>query len=724
MAASPQVHQRAERCVDAIIEAVGKDIRIGLPLGLGKAVHIINALYDRACKDTSINLHILTALSLEAPSGGASLERRFLQPFVERLYGDVPQLNYTRDLKRGKMPDNIKLSEFFFKAGSRLHSPNQQQNYICTNYTHAVRDLLALGVNVVAQMVAPHPEGEPTLSLSCNPDLSLDLIPALHERQAAGEAVAVVGEVNRYLPFMPLDAEVPADSFDILLDNEQLDYPLFSAPPMAIEPQDHLIGLYASALIRDGGTLQVGIGSLGSALVYSVRLRHQNNEIYRRIREALKVSERFPVASRIGGDQPFETGLYGCSEMMVDGFLHLYEAGILKREVFADEALQRLLNDGHLSSRPSLAMLDRLHEEGLIESPMRARDLEWLQEQGVVWPEVVFKGGQWLIGGASINPDLGDDEGRQLIETHALREKLAGGVVMHGGFYLGPEAFYELLRKLTPEERSHFCMTSVNFINHLYDHRFGRQSLKAAQRVHARFVNSAMMYTLSGAAVSDGLSDGRVISGVGGQYNFVAMAHELPGAHSILTLRATREQGGKVQSNILFNYAHCTIPRHLRDIVITEYGIADLRGQPDETVYKELIKIADSRFQDGLLKQAQQAGKIARGWKIPAAYRNNTPELVEDLVSRYRERHGVFEPFPFGCDFTEEELHLGRALKTLKAATASRSGKLKTLWRAWREEEPNEALQPYLKRMGLDSAEGWREKLDRQLLIHALRSMA
>jgi acyl-CoA hydrolase len=32
---------------------------------------------------------------------------------------------------------------------------------------------------------------------------------------------------------------------------------------------------------------------------------------------------------------------------------------------------------------------------------------------------------------------------------------------------------------------------------------------------------------LSGAVVSDGLDDGRVVSGVGGQYNFIAMAHQL-----------------------------------------------------------------------------------------------------------------------------------------------------------------------------------------------------
>ena len=83
------------------------------------------------------------------------------------------------------------------------------------------------------------------------------------------------------------------------------------------------------------------------------------------------------------------------------------------------------------------------------------------------------------------------------------------------------------------------------------------------------------------AAITDSLlilEDGRVVSGVGGQYNFVAQGHALHDARSILILRSWRESGGEVSSNIVWEYGHCTIPRHLRDIVITEYGIADLRG--------------------------------------------------------------------------------------------------------------------------------------------------
>src|SRR5690606_18045823 len=146
------------------------------------------------------------------------------------------------------------------------------------------------------------------------------------------------------------------------------------------------------------------------------------------------------------------------------------------------------------------------------------------------------------------------------------------------------------------------------------------------QRRDARFINSAFSITLLGAAVADQLDDGRVLSGVGGQYNFVAQAHELAGARSILMVRAWRERGGEAQSNVVFSYPHNTIPRHLRDIVVTEYGVADLRGRSDEEVVMATLNITDSRFQAQLLEQAQEAGKLRRDYQIPEPHRHNTPD--------------------------------------------------------------------------------------------------
>ena len=77
-------------------------------------------------------------------------------------------------------------------------------------------------------------------------------------------------------------------------------------------------------------------------------------------------------------------------------------------------------------------------------------------------------------------------------------------------------------------------MTSISYRQRTL---WRRGNAKRRARVKARFINNAMMATLLGAVVSDGLEDGRVVSGVGGQYNFVAQAFALEGARSIIVLR-------------------------------------------------------------------------------------------------------------------------------------------------------------------------------------------
>lgn len=190
------------------------------------------------------------------------------------------------------------------------------------------------------------------------------------------------------------------------------------------------------------------------------------------------------------------------------------------------------------------------------------------------------------------------------------------------------------------EERKQFCMTSVMFVNQLY----GQQELAMMQRTHARFINTTMMVTLTGAACSDGLEDGQMVSGVGGQYNFVAMAHELPLARSILTLRSTRTKNGKVTSNIVDSYGNLTIPRHLRDVVITEYGIADLRGKPDKEVIAALLKIADSRFQNELMEKVKEPESFPRITGFRMHFRTTfRSKLNQEWLNL--QKKDIFQPF-------------------------------------------------------------------------------
>jgi acyl-CoA hydrolase len=572
--AAPTTFDDAARLADAIIERTGKTIVLALPLGLGKANHIANALYARAAADRSIRLTIFTALTLEAPHARSELERRFLGPLTQRLFAGYPALDYATAIHAGKVPPNIEINEFFFEAGQWLGSPYAQQHYISANYTHALRYVLDRGVNVVGQLVAQRAaEASHPYSLSCNPDLTLDLLKLRRER---GVDFIFAGQVNSELPFMPGDAAIRPEELDFLLQSPLTDFPLFAPPREPVSLADYAAGLHAASLVPDGGTLQIGIGSLGDAVAQALVLRQHNNAAFCDLITRLGHD---PVRDSALHTEPFQIGLYGCSEMFVEGLLDLYRAGILKREV--------------------------------------------------------------------------------------------DGVVLHAGFFVASRAFYRTLREMPREAVTKFGMTAISYVNELYRD----EETKRGARVKARFLNDAMMATLLGDVISDGLEDGRIVSGVGGQYNFIAQGFALEDARSAILLRATRTAKGRPESNIRWRYGHTTIPRHLRDIIVTEYGVADIRGKTDRDVIAAMLAITDARFQNGLLRQAMDAGKIERAFALPKNAPDNTPETIERVLRPAAEA-GLLPAFPFGTDFTEVEQRLIPALEQLKSASPGQLARL------------------------------------------------
>lgn len=710
-----------DACIDAILARVGKRLVVGTPLGIGKPNHLINALYRRARADQSIRLTLMTALSLNRPAGTSDLERRFLGPFAERVFGDYPDLDYLTDLQAGRLPANVEISEFYFKSGNLLHNAHAQQHYVSSNYTHVVRDMLAAGVNVILQMVAKREqEGRTYYSLSGNPDLTLDILPPLRVAEKAGRKIAVAGLVNNHLPYMAGDAEVPPEFFDVMVDNPAFAHHLFAVPNMAIDPVEHMIGLYASTLVRDGGTLQVGIGSLGDAFVYSSQLRHAGNTRYRQAIETLGIAAKFgTVIEKLGGLDAYKTGLYAGSEMFSDGLLHLYGSGILKRRVYDHDTVQELLNAGKISESIGPETLTALLATGAIHVTLTAADVAFLKRFGILRPDVRYDSGFLILpDGARLTPDLGVRDTFQHITHAALGARLTGGVLLHGAFFLGSNWFYEALRALPEPERRLFAMTAVSKVNEI----FSDVELEQSQHRHARFLNICMKMTLLGAAASDTLAGGQVVSGVGGQYNFVSMAHALKEGRSVLMLKSTRTEHGKPVSNLVWDYAQCTIPRHLRDIVITEYGIADLRGKQDWEVIAALLNICDSCFQDALLAEAKRHGKLMADYRIPDAFRQNTPHKLHADLRRFQQA-GLFPPFPFGHEFTEDELVLGRALTGLKARSSSLTGKLGIALDLLKPQN-RQQVAPYLKRMGLEKPAKLRERFNAKLVAGALRRVS
>ncbi len=641
----PHIHNDAEACVEALLSQVGREIVLAMPIAIGKPNHFINALYRRAVQDKSISLKIFTGLSFVRPTPKNDLERRFAGPLLERLFGRYPYLDYAEALKHGTLPPNVEVREFFMQAGAFMNAPSAQQGYSSVNYTHLARLVLDVGVNVFAQLVAKRGEGtSASYSLGSNADATLDVLPLLHLRRRNGARTAFVGQVNAAMPFMVGDAELPPSEFDHVLEGPAFEFPLFAPPKEAVSLQDYAAAIHTAALIKDGGAIQLGIGAFSDALTHALVLRQTRNETFRHLAQALGAGRLHP---RLPAElAPFEKGLYGVTELFVEGYLHLHRYGILKRRAFDDVETQRRADAGELSP-----------------------------------------------------------------------EEYKQGALIHAGFLVGCNSFYEALRSLTEDERRAFRMTRISFTNQLY----GNEELKRAQRIHARFINSAMMATLLGAAVSDQLEDGRVVSGVGGQYNFVAQALELEDGLSILQLQASRLDNGHPQSNIRWNYGHTTIPRHLRDITVTEYGAADLRGLSDRDTIAAMLNIADSRFQEGLLARAKAPGKIESAYEIPGAFRNNTPEWIKKTLSPARS-DGTLPAYPFGTDLTAEEIALVPAMTLLKNAQSSVLELARIAARGAPWSSPTAQERALLRRLALDPPKSAKERFTAALVLGALRS--
>ncbi|MEK2690204.1 acetyl-CoA hydrolase/transferase C-terminal domain-containing protein [Bdellovibrio sp. GT3] len=615
-------HQAAE---EYIVSSFGNELRFAIPLGLGKPNQLVNAVYERVKRDSSLSLTLFTALSLDIPQPKTDLEKRFTGDFFSRHFGDdYPRLGYLKDLKDKKVPSNIQIHEFYFQAGSMLANSVAQQNYISLNYTHVAQSILDMKLDGVMQLIAKSSDGR--YSLSCNPDLTLDVVELYKNKN---RPFKVIGVVHPDLPFLGGDAEVGAEFFDVIVDSNEVRHQLFATPKNSIDETEHLIGLHASRLIKDDGTLQIGIGSLSDSLTAATLVRHRDNAVYKKILKSLDMSFiKLPEAELY--DDSFQTGIYGTSEMIMDGFMHLRTAGILKREIH----------------------------------------------------------------------DHDENERRYL----------------HGAFFLGSKSFYEWLRGLSADDFKGLSMTRVSKVNDLYD---PHEMALRRQRKNARFFNSCMQVGLLGGAASETLQNGNVVSGVGGQFNFVAMSHELPDSYSVLMMKSTREKAGKRESNIVWSPEQLTIPRHLRDVVITEYGIAFLKGQSDSECIKRLLMITDSQFQDELLETARKNGKVDPQWNIPEMARANTPHKIREFLKEQAPEF-VFKKFPFGSDFTAAEEKLQAALLNLKDKT--RLQLIKTLALGFFAQKS--AYINELERMKLLSPQSFSEFIYQRILVGSLKELA
>jgi hypothetical protein len=135
-------------------------------------------------------------------------------------------------------------------------------------------------------------------------------------------------------------------------------------------------------------------------------------------------------------------------------------------------------------------------------------------------------------------------------------------------------------------------------------------------------------------------------------------------------------------------------------------------------VIAAMLQVADSRFQDELVRQAKDAGKLPNNFEIPAAHRENFPERIAGALKPAREA-GLLPSFPFGSDFTEAEQQLIPALQLLQAAQRAPQRLPGLLWQGLTR-IPDAAANECLARLGLDKPVTLSERAYRALVSAAL----
>ena len=137
-------------------------------------------------------------------------------------------------------------------------------------------------------------------------------------------------------------------------------------------------------------------------------------------------------------------------------------------------------------------------------------------------------------------------------------------------------------------------------------------------------INSAIEVDLSGQVVSDSIGY-QFFSGIGGQVDFIRGASLSKGGKPIIALASTTKGGkiSKIVSHLTEGAGVVTSRGHVH-YVVTEYGIANLRGKTIRERALELIRVAHPKFRARLLKN------VRKHYWVPE-YQENTPTSVPEL---------------------------------------------------------------------------------------------
>lgn len=149
-------------------------------------------------------------------------------------------------------------------------------------------------------------------------------------------------------------------------------------------------------------------------------------------------------------------------------------------------------------------------------------------------------------------------------------------------------------------------------------------------------INSALEVDLTGQVVSDSIGR-RFYSGIGGQVDFIRGAARSKGGRPIIALPSVTKKGKSRIVPYITEGSGVVTSRGDVHYVVTEYGIATLRGRSIRERALELIQVAHPDHRDLLLQQ------VRKSFWVPA-YQQSLPEPVKGLgsvqVKKYKAKDG------------------------------------------------------------------------------------
>ncbi len=186
-----------------------------------------------------------------------------------------------------------------------------------------------------------------------------------------------------------------------------------------------------------------------------------------------------------------------------------------------------------------------------------------------------------------IHTEMWSDGVLKLIKSGAVdnsRKKVHAGKTV-STFILGSRDVYDFIHD-NPE----VIQLEVDYVNN---------PAVIARNPKVVAINSAVEVDLSGQVCADSIGP-RIISGVGGQMDFMRGAAMSAGGKPIIAMTSTTKSGeSKIVGTLREGAGVVTTRAHIR-FVVTEYGIADLTGKTVGERAKALIEIAHPKWRDEL----------------------------------------------------------------------------------------------------------------------------